>query len=662
MDSAFLPDASKAQAAGHRQAFGSQGEIVMLSLGLAVLLVTAKAILLPFPVSTAGEFLRWVLRLAIVASPDVCFVTCLAVVVSLAHAALGRWARAAKFSRLGVFAAFYLCGLYGAAAVPIFRWTMIPLTLPVLSFAGGPSSMASSVGACVGPATVAAVAIGPLAIFLIPWGWRRLVARCSCHGGKPPQMLDRPLPSPRAAIVLVVLVAAYGSVCKSYVQARWTDPNRWERRIAKNPHAVFLASCLRELVQPESARLAGAFDRANVSDFLPSAANAPSPFATLAPDERPQNVIYIVLESTGVEYLGLYGSRHDTTPNLQRLAAQSGVVCDNVYVQTPCSCKSLVALTASVYPRLDWWLIVRDCPEFSIPTLPYVLAQRGYRTCCAHAGYWSWKGRDEFLRRRGVQTLIDASSLPASQVNSWGITDRAMYQAALDWIDQDPQGPFFLLAYTIETHHPYVAPNVWRDFGVGDPDLQRYLNALRQADEHIGWLEKELKRRGLDRSTLIVVTSDHGESFGQHNQRLHSFCIYEPAVHVPVVWIHPALEKLPRRLPQVRQHIDIAPTILDLLGLDAPPAWQGRSMFCPLERRAYFFCTGNDIVLGLRDGPLKYHYYVRTGYEELFDVKADPAESRNLAALHPQQCAQYKSRLGGLAQYQRAFLAQYGAP
>src|SRR6185503_5542699 len=218
----------------------------------------------------------------------------------------------------------------------------------------------------------------------------------------------------------------------------------------------------------------------------------------------------------------------------------------------------------------------------------------------------------------------------------WGVADRAMFQATLDWIDADRSRPFFALAYTIETHHPYVAREPLRDFGVGHEDFNRYLNALRATDETIGWLMDELKRRGLEDSTLVAITADHGESFGQHNQRIHSFSVYESAVHVPLVLLHPSLrDEQPPRVADVARHIDIVPTLLDSLGIEAPADWQGRSLLRPEDRgagfqpagkpdagpgrSAYFFATGNQVILGLRDGPYKYHYHLSTGHEELFD-------------------------------------------
>jgi arylsulfatase A-like enzyme len=457
----------------------------------------------------------------------------------------------------------------------------------------------------------------------------------------------------------VALIAAYGLVCRSYVHANWTDPNRWERRIAQSPHYVFLASCAKELWSGDAS---GAFADVDESDFADEQAVAPPRWTDgIPPGQRPKNVVWILLESTSAEYLGLYGGRHNNTPHLERLAREGGVVFDNAYVQSPSSCNSLAAITASVYPPVGWGLIVRDSQDLAVPTVAETLQERGYRTCFAHSGYWSWKDRDAYLRRNGADRLIDADSLPGKAVNSWGVADRDMFRASLDWIDERPDQPFFLFAYTIETHHPYVAREPLVDFGVDDEDFNRYLNSIAEADRTIAWLMEELKRRGLIDSTLVVVTSDHGESFGQHNQRIHSFAVYEPAVRVPLLLLHPSLLRLPRRIGQVRQQIDIAPTIVDLLGFEPPAAWQGRDLFDrDLDRRAYFFACGNELVVGLRDGDWKYHFYVDSGYEELFDVAADPRELKNLAQRQPRRCAEYKRRVGGLVQYQRRFLAGQG--
>ena len=629
------------------------GELVALTAGLTVLLISTKLLLLPFPVQTASEFARWLLRLAIVSSADVCFAVGLGAAAWCLVQLAGPWKLTGFMARAVVFGLFYVAGLYGVASVPIFRFTMVPLTLPALQYAGGPDAMGSSVLACLDLQTVLALAVAPALLLIIP----PLVRRILPHG--------RWQPSWQLWLGLLCAVAAYGTVCRQYIHASWTDPNRWERRISASPHTAMLWSCVEQWWLDEGSRWNALLAEPDGRDW--TAARPTSGLRIALPaDFRPRNVLMIVLESTGTDSLGLYGSPHNTTPHLERLVAEQGLVFDHFYVQTPNSCKSLVSLTASVVPRLDWWLIVRDFPNFNVPTIAEVLSQRGYRSCFAHSGYWSWKGRDGYLADRGSPTLIDAASLiesgRAQPLNSWGVPDGPMFQAVLDWIDERPEQPFFALAYTIETHHPYVAEPPLVEFQTKDEKHQRYLNAVRNADQQIAWLMEQLAARGLADDTLVVITADHGESFGQHNQTVHSFSVYESAVHVPLVMLHPALKNVPqRRIEQVRQQVDLPYTLVSLLGCRPPDAWQGQDLFAAEDRRAYFFSTGNNVACGIREGQYKYHFYIDSGHEELFDVLADPGELKNLATEQPQRCDEYRRRWGGLIQYQPGFLRRHGA-
>ncbi|HWB14595.1 MAG TPA: sulfatase-like hydrolase/transferase [Pirellulales bacterium] len=628
-----------------------------LATSLAAVGIVGKWILLPFPVSTVGEFVRWVLRLAVISAPDMCFACGLAVVCWFVAYTLRWWpslvGRTWRRCSMGLFA---VCAVYAVASVPMFKVTKVPFTVRLLSFVGGPEVMLSSAGEYFPAGIVALLIACPVAVLMAPWALRQRSAR----------RVLAPV-GWRVMVVALAGVVAGGMACQRYVKAEWTDPNRWERRIARSPHWVLVASCVEELSKDRPFTHTYSFDEIDDSDFRKpiGAASLPEnslPSQPLVPaEQRPKNVILIVLESTGVDYFGTHGSRFPTTPNVDRLAKEKGVVFENVYAQAASSCKSLVALTNSVYPRPDWLLIVRDNPQFDVISLPQVLKEHGYRTCYAHSGYWGWQKRDRFLKARGADAVLDASTHPEHQISSWGIDDRAMYQDVLDWIDAEPSKPFFAFAYTIETHHPYYPPSDGLyDFGVEDEEQARYLNALRAADAKIAWLIAELEKRGLAESTLIAITADHGESFGEHNQRTHSFGIYEQTVHVPLVLLHASLKDMPRRDDNVGRHIDIAPTLLDLLNVPAPAVWQGRSLFRERDRRAYFLSVGNEVVLGLRDGRYKYHYYVDTSLEELFDLQTDRAESQNLATAEPERARQYRRRLGGWVTYQREFLAKHG--
>ncbi|HVX14019.1 MAG TPA: LTA synthase family protein [Pirellulales bacterium] len=623
-----------------------------LAVSLSLAGITAKLLLLPFPVTTAGELVRWLLRLGIVVSPDVCFAVGLASICWLISLPLRTWPTAVQRTwRTICLGSFGLCAVYAIASVPMYKVTKVPFTVRLLSFVGGPEVMLSSAGEYFPPGIVALLVVSPLVVVLSPWAARR-------HG------LRRVLApiGPKATAALVVGVALGGGLCQRYVQVRadWADPNRWERRIAQSPHWVLVASCLTELSKDRPFTQNFAFDEIDESDF-----RGPPPITPAEPllpaDRRPKNVILIVLESIAAEYWGLQGSRFATTPNLDRLAAERGVVFDNIYSQAASSCKSLLAISNSVYDRPDWLLVVRDHPAFDVPALPQVLRERGYRTCYAHSGHWGWQRREQYLEEHGAETLIDAKDMGDAKINSWGSSDQAMFAEILGWIDTNPDRPFFAYAYTIETHHPYVAPPEHHDFGVRDEELARYLDAVRGADAKIAWLYAELRKRGLADSTLLAVTADHGESFGQHNLRTHSFGVYEQAVHVPLVLLHPGLRDLPRRRSNVGCHIDLAPTLLDILNIPAPEAWQGRCLLRDeTDHPAYFLSVGNEVVLGLRDGRFKYHFYVDTLHEELFDLEADAGENDNLAAHDPQRARGYRSRLGGWVTSQREFLAQHG--
>ncbi|MDA7979182.1 MAG: sulfatase [Pirellulales bacterium] len=659
----------------------SRSEILALSLGLAALLIAVKFVLLPFPVETVGQFARWALRLALVAAPDICFVAGTCVAALAGNRMLARFPAAHTTARLLGYAVFYVLGIFGVASVGIYKWTMAPLSWQGLQMAGGVETFSSSLAAYVDLITVSVLLSAPAIVILLPFvvrrfstlrrknrpthqRWRPTVLHA---GTRSLRALRRIMPrGRRCALAAITGIALYGFVSHSYIQANWIDPNRWERRIAQSPHAVFLQSVLTDLVWGTALPLDD--EQADLSDF----AAAKPGSSTYAPkDERPKNVLIIMLESTAAEYTSLtraseFGPaarvQRPTTPRLAEAAAQSGIIFDNCYVQAPSSCKSLASLMASVYPRTDWWLLVRDNPRFAVPTIAEQLTERGFRMCFAHSGTWSWKQRDAFLAARGGQTLLDASSIPAEKVNSWGISDRDMFDAVLDWIDHAPQRPFFALAYTIETHHPYVVRSAEIDFGVEDPNFNRYLNALHETDRQIGRMLDELRRRGLLDDTLIAITADHGESFGQHNQRIHSFAVYDAAVHVPLVLLHPSLVDHQRRDDRMAGHVDLAPTILDMLSITSPPDWQGQSLFADRARqRNYFFCTGNEIILGLREGAFKYHYYVDSGYEELFDLSQDPGETANLAnhvsvgKTYRDKMADYRRRLAGLVRHQQAF-------
>jgi len=152
-------------------------------------------------------------------------------------------------------------------------------------------------------------------------------------------------------------------------------------------------------------------------------------------------------------------------------------------------------------------------------------------------------------------------------------------------------------------------------------------------DALIGQLADELKKMGLTDNTLLVLTGDHGEAFSEHGQSIHGFTVYNEELQVPLLVINPRLFPYKRLMNGPARQIDIAPTLLSLLGIPEPAQWQGTSLFQrPRRRRVYMFSANGNYVLGLIDGNMKYIYDFNLDRAELYDLAADPYEHNNLSS------------------------------
>jgi lipoteichoic acid synthase len=246
-----------------------------------------------------------------------------------------------------------------------------------------------------------------------------------------------------------------------------------------------------------------------------------------------------------------------------------------------------------------------------------------------------------------------------------------MFRDLLTWVDHDPGAPFFALLWTVQNHWPYFDPGGPSASG-REPDRgtaresgdtssvrrARYLRALGETDRALGELLRGLERRGLLDSTLIVVAGDHGEAFGQHGNAFHRL-LWEEEVRVPLILInsrlfHGETDTIPGGT------IDIAPTIVDLLGQPMPPEWQGRSLFDPgRPNRAYLFGPYSGLF-GLRDGKWKLIYDPIANQDQLYDLSADPHEQLNIAAGHPEAVREARERLAAWVQYVDRYYRRLG--
>jgi arylsulfatase A-like enzyme len=616
------------------------------TVGLTLALVLAKAAHWALPEPTARRLTEYVTDVGVSAHQDVLFAIGFGLVWWIALRISRASARAERVVWGAGMALAAFCVLYAVASIQIFAFLRSPLTYPLLYVAGDMKNMRSSIGSFVSPAIAVGLGAAP-AVFL----WL-----CHLATKRPP-----PPASPRRTAfraVGVVALVAYLISAHLMAEGRWKD--RDDHLIVKNPHWEFLASSASELMGGKAIRIDAPYPPEYLAEFVP-AAQPPRPSS--AP--RPKNVLLYVLESTGAKYLSLYGSPYDTTPSLAREAAR-GVVFDSFYGHIGMTANSLAALTLSIYPYMTWREYTVEYPELPGESLAQVAARHGLRTAFIHTGDVDYVGQRPFLTNRGFDTLLDIDDL-GQRISSWGGDDRDLVDGVLRWLDEDRERPFYVLAWNQMSHHPYEPrpgqPLI--DFFKGrlpedDYDLGRYLNTVQQADQELGRLFDELRKRELLETTLVIVTGDHGECFGDpHPTWGHGFRLYQEGIRVPLVILNPGPELSPGRSATVGGHVDINPTITDLMGWPGSPTWQGHSLFDPSRPpRTYFYAANEDYLLGVREGEWKYIYNATRGREELYDLTRDPDEQQNRAAEEPERGRRLRQRLAAWKDHTGRHLAK----
>lgn len=337
------------------------------------------------------------------------------------------------------------------------------------------------------------------------------------------------------------------------------------------------------------------------------------------------NVLMVVMESVGARHLQLSGAPFGNSPNLISLA-RHGMLFDHIYAAEAISSSAMAGLFCSLYPYHDWMSVTRLAPDLAITGMGEPLMRNGYRTALMCPVPLAYDKDDVFLRSHGFREVIDPRRRAGHPL------DGEMVKRAVEWIGKDRRRPFFLALWMTETHHPYLTQPV-HDYHVGDAYLNRYLNGIDVTDSLIGELAQALDSMGLTDSTLLVVTGDHGEAFGEHHETGHGFTIYDEEVRVPLLIVNPGLFASKRVVTRPGRQIDIAPTLLDLMGYQSPAEWQGVSLLSGSQpARAFMFAAKGDYLFGLVEGDRKYIYDLDRDKQELFDLSLDRDEEHDLSS------------------------------
>ena len=208
----------------------------------------------------------------------------------------------------------------------------------------------------------------------------------------------------------------------------------------------------------------------------------------------------------------------------------------------------------------------------------------------------------------------------------------AVTDGVIDALESHKSGPLFVFVHYLDTHSPYKAG------GSGGTERERYLRSLRYVDSEINRILATAARLGLSMRLTIILTSDHGEAFGEHGTRFHSTTVYEELLRIPLVIHGPQIA--PRRIETPVSLVDLAPTILDLYGQPLPGEYMGQSLTPLLAGESFEFDRPIAADSRLKraivfPGGWKVIHNERMDATEIYDLKRDPAELHNLFATTP---------------------------
>ena len=322
------------------------------------------------------------------------------------------------------------------------------------------------------------------------------------------------------------------------------------------------------------------------------------------------NVVLVSSESFGAEFSRLYGSDRDLTPNFDRFAAK-GLWFSNAYASGTRTVRGLEAFTSSI-PPIPTVSILRRPGNEHVATWGAVMRSLGYQTSFLYGGYGYFDNMNYFFGSNGFDT-IDRRSIPNVRFeNIWGVSDEDLFDRSLDYLDSLHAAgqPFFSIIMTTSNHKPFTFRSGLESIGIPAEGGGRAAG-VRYADFALGqFLQKAAARAWFD-DTIFVVAADHGARvYGAEQIPLKTY-------EIPLMMYAPKHIR-PRRVQALMTQIDIAPTVLGLLGLpyEAPFFGQDALNTPPRSRVALFnhnhdvaiYRDGRIVVFGLRKSVDTYRY------------------------------------------------------
>ena len=361
------------------------------------------------------------------------------------------------------------------------------------------------------------------------------------------------------------------------------------------------------------------------------------------------NLLLITIDTLRADYVGIYGGKVKT-PVMDNLAA-SGIMFTRTYSHVPLTLPSHCSLLTGTIPPVHG---VRD-NSYRFPqknkTLAEILKENGYLTV-AFVGAFPLDSRfgldigfdlyDDNYGSRNLQRDLTFVERKAEEVTNKAST----------WLENHKDKNFFLWVHYFDPHAPYEPPPPFSEQYRG----REYEGEIAYTDQQIGQLLAKLKSLGLTDDTIIILTADHGESLGEHQEKTHGIFIYDSTLRVPLIFYNPKILPKSRKISELTCLSDVFPTILDILNIPYQgEKIQGRSLKELIfkgktlgDREIYI-----ESIAALLDrnwAPLqglidKNWKYIEAPQPELYDLSNDPQELNNMFKKNPQVVKLLQNRL-----------------
>ncbi|MDH7513394.1 MAG: sulfatase-like hydrolase/transferase [Clostridiales bacterium] len=375
--------------------------------------------------------------------------------------------------------------------------------------------------------------------------------------------------------------------------------------------------------------------------------------------KNPLNVLLITVDTLRADRLSCYGNARLQTRAIDALA-ERGALFTRAFAHTPTTLPSHTNILLGTTPLTHG---VHDNANFIVdkkfPTLATYLKSYGYATG-AFVGAFPLDSR--FGLTQGFDVYDDNYGTPANQ--EFTFVERkaeVVVEQALSWLsDRNPNEKWFLWIHCFDPHQRYLPPEPFQSLYKDRP----YEGEIAYVDFALGKLLGYLEDKKLTENTLIVFTGDHGESLGQHGESTHGYFAYNATLQIPLLIVFPGIKK--GTVEQNVAHIDIFPTVCDVLGIDRLAFLQGISLLPAIkgrklpDRMIYFeslypyYSRGWAPLQGYIEGTEK---FIETPIPEVYDLEADFDEMVNMA--EQKKLDKHREKLGRLiAEFSSSPLAQ----